>query len=176
MPRTRLYLDFDDVINADYPETVWGRRATAVVVRTGFRAGAYRIVWAPQLIDELAQVIADYNLEPVWLSTWNYDDQILSAVDLFDDRLTGLRIPEYTGLRKREGFVGAGYWKASVIAADLDTSPTPFIWAEDTEIRLHGDAVRTKAAGIPHLFVEPNPYVGLTPADMAGIRRFLDSL
>ena len=80
--RARLYLDVDGVINAPNARLVWGAETSASVElhRTASPDREFTVVWAPALIAALDALRADFDLDLVWLSTWNEGHSVLTSL------------------------------------------------------------------------------------------------
>lgn len=175
-PRPRLYLDIDGVINGWGAGLRWPETREAAVPFAGGEV-SFVLVWAPALIEGLEALRRDFDLEIVFLTTWNEEDSARRNVAAAVGGLAGARMLPLTP-EALAPYNDSGWWKAQQLLADQKTSPSPYIWADDVEVGEHGDAVRLDHYGNPHPFLhlQPVTYFGLTPEHLVQMREFLNTL
>lgn len=167
MPRTRLYLDVDGVINAPLIAATWAssrRRSTMVNLGGGLMATC-RLDLAPAQIRALDALIAAHDLELVWLTTWNEGDGIRKL----ERKLEGLAGGRRLGVPREET---RGTWKKDALIADQERAPSPYIWIDDIEVGAWGAEVDA-AVSAPHLHIATDPDRGLTRAQLDEVAEFV---
>jgi len=160
--RTRLYLDFDGCVNAPLAAQAWASRA-ARMTRL-WDLGAVRLeltlAWSPALVAALDIVIAEYDLELVWLTSW-CENRAIEQVVPFLGGLAGGVVEPWSGA----GTEPVGQWKRRVVGRSA-ADGVPFIWVDDLEIVRVSPAWLEGVAGVRHLLLTPNGETGLSPADL----------
>ena len=171
----RLYLDVDGCIFPfSAPDPSWGPSESASI-EVSYGAGhlvTYDVIWAPALINALDQLRAEFDLELVWVTTWNDAD---AARTLIPSRLNGLFEGRalFRDVPRRIFSHADGNWKALQILEDQAASPAPFIWVDDAEVELRGWKVLAATRGTASLMIPPHPMVGLRTDDVHAIRKWL---
>jgi hypothetical protein len=156
-----LLLDFDGVINATRPS--WGAAPyrDSVAASNGV---TYRVRWAPELTNRLAQLHLAGRLDIVWCSTWCSDTLGLERV---------LGWPSLGSAFSHLGAkVHAGDAKLKAVEHAL-TSGRRVIWADDTEVPDPESELyaRLQAAG-ECLLIRPVGRQGLTREHLTAIEGF----
>lgn len=187
MNRPLLLLDVDGVLNAlGQPNpSVWPEWERGWATADG---SSWPILFAPAVIERLASWQREGRVEVQWLTTWGHDAN--------DDLRTLLGLPElavagtYQDEDDAGSAAGAGashaavapsapdplsgrWWKYDVVRRLLAAQPERLlIWVDD-ELQ-PGSAFRVWSDQQPSLrAVGPDPEVGLTPDDLAGIESSL---
>jgi hypothetical protein len=158
----RFYADFDGVFGALYADRVWPFvERSDVIIDGGHRIP---VVWAPGLVRAVDGLCAEFGLEIVWVTSWCEDDAIRRQ---FVPMINGLRSARALPYSPEDG---SGEWKLRAIIRDQERSPSPFIWADDVEVAVHGSSL---PVGVPQLLVAPRTSFGLGPAHVALMRDWL---
>ncbi|MEC5149922.1 HAD domain-containing protein [Cryobacterium sp. GrIS_2_6] len=175
--RARLYLDVDGVVNATNARLIWGDEESASVTLHSVVGPdkVFTVVWAPALIAALDDLRADFDLDLVWLSTWNEGHSVLTGLVPAFGGLERGRILPYHPEEKVHG-EASGWWKARSILDDQAAAPAPFIWIDDVEIELHGYRMLNAPTGMSVLMIPTNTMAGLTPDDVTKMRSWLEQL
>ena len=173
----RLYLDVDGcVCPLVAPDPAWGETESSSTF-VDYRGGPgtiYDFVWAPALIRALDAVCASYDVELVWLTTWNNFE---SAWKHLEPHFGGLRHgrvippnrqPFFSGEENQRG-------KAARIIEDQTTNPGPFIWVDDQEIETNCAAVEAATAGKPRLLMPVTSSTGIRAEDIRKICQWLEA-
>ena len=162
--QSRLYLDIDGVLcSSSAPDPAWGT-VEGTSVRVDYGGGmcaTYNVIWAPALVDALELLQEQFELELVWLTTWNEMD---AARTLLVPRLGGLadgRMSPLTPGPLKPGEV-CGWRKAERLLQDQAANPSPFIWADDAEVPAHGATVQNATSVTSSLLIAPPTTVRLT--------------
>lgn len=161
VPRPRLYLDVDGVLNVLAPEgadpgtDTWDDLTLHEQVPS--HAGAFDLRLSRSMVAEIAALEADV----AWLTTWRADAvaQVAPLVDA----------PDWPWLDWRHD-------KAEAVVADLRQQPRPFVWVDDMAATRHDVHVVASQLDVPlpvHLLLRPSPTVGLRPSDLERIRGFV---
>lgn len=170
--RVRLYLDFDGVINAPGSDVVWPGSEVKTGVEYGeplASPGDYKQfdhTWSQALIDELKTL----DVELMWATTWTR-----TASESLGKKLGfGDGAPYITPLDGVLRYPTIA-WKKDAIWEDQRTSPSPFIWCDDELTWTHD---RSAAEDFPGsaLVVQSNYYTGITPDQIADMRKFIQSM
>ncbi|TLM70299.1 HAD domain-containing protein [Pseudarthrobacter sp. NamB4] len=160
-----LYLDVDGVICPFGPSgtTGWG---------TGWRysdAGLLPVAYAAELVGGLNSIAAMDGVRCVWLTSWEElaPQYLCPALNL-----QGTRWPVLTA----DGTgTGAGWWKLRALQHDVETTgPEAVAWVDD-QLAFEAEAQAWgRLLGRRLLMVSPDPRQGISPAELAGLRAFLD--
>ena len=157
-------LDVDGVLNALHPG--WDSPAQqGVAVAYGT---AFRLRWAPALVDRIARLHRSGSVEVRWATTW---------VDEIDQVERLLRLPRFptafTGLGAAPSVQATGRkWAAALEVVEEERRP--LLWTDDDAIPAWEDGVqRLGATGLPVMLVAPDPRTGLQPEHLAAIEAFL---
>ncbi len=146
--RPRLYLDIDGVIVTD---------------NSPFEMVSLNPIekYAPEVVARLGNT----GMELVWLSSWENEATYLSEnIDV----LSGGRVLNLATLQDSSSDITR---KRCALVADQETSPSPFVWADDTITRGTRKKVAEYLKG-PKLFVQPDKRIGLTQAEIVRIEHF----
>jgi len=174
--KARLYLDFDDVINADKPLFTEVVRTSIKIKEAPGLFIEYPITFAPEVVKRLDSIMAAHNVELVWASSWNNNLEVLRLPKLLGGLEGGrvlnvsLDFSRFNTKRERT------QWKADTILADQKNDSTPFAWVDDEAIEFHGKSVAAATVGTPQFFVEPRSYRGLTTSDLNRLDEFFGRL
>lgn len=149
----RIYLDVDGVINPMRP-----------VPGDGFGDWRYEefFTWSPSMTERLGSLAA----QRCWLTTWgDRANRYLCPVIGWTPQVEIKREPEFF------------WWKLEALVREHPVDE-PFVWVDDDL-----DEYRANGAGLVessiehlaprHLLVSPDPYLGITPDQMAEIERFI---
>lgn len=174
----RLYLDIDGcVCPFGRPDPAWGAAAHAAVSvdYDDGRTATYEVRWAPTLISAIDDLRERFNLELIWLSTWNESDVVRRFLVPELHGLTEGRLLQFDPESLAPN-VPSGWWKARRIIEDQSTDPSPFIWADDSEVELHGWRLLDATRPTKSLMIPPHPMVGLRLEDVQAMTLWLESL
>lgn len=160
-----LYLDVDGVICPFGPtgSTGWGTRWRYA------DAGLLPVAYAAELVDGLNSLAAMDGVRCVWLTSWEElaPEYLCPAINL-----EGAQWPV---LAADGAGTGIGWWKLRALQRDVEaTGPEAVAWVDDqlgfeAEARAWG-----RLLGRRLLMVSPDPRQGISPTELAGIRRFLE--
>ncbi|QYF74758.1 hypothetical protein KY500_06230 [Cryobacterium sp. PAMC25264] len=145
------------------------------VVYDDGRTATYEVRWAPALIVAIDELRERFNLELVWLSTWNEADAVRRFLVPELRGFTDGRLLQFDPESVAPN-VPSGWWKARHIIEEQSTDPLPFIWADDAEVELHGWRVLNATLPTKSLMVPPHPMVGLRMADVQAMTVWLEAL
>lgn len=178
MFKSRLYLDFDGVVNADRLAFEDVKNFTIKVKkRHGYGHDIYVIKYSPFVVSELDRFRKDYDVELVWLSTWNENLEVLRLPEymgrLFGGRVLNAVLPYSSDVTMREWT----QWKADALLKDQLNDDTPFAWVDDDAVPLHKKnvAAATKL-DMPKYFVDPPSWRGLWTLDLTLLEKFFKSV
>lgn len=174
----RLYLDIDGcVCPFGRPDPAWGEtaRAAVPVAYDDGRTATYEVRWAPRLIIAIDELRERFELELVWLSTWNEADAVRRFLVPELHGVTEGRLLQFDPESVAPN-VPSGWWKARRIIDEQSTDPSPFIWADDSEVELHGWRVLNATLQTKSLMIPPHPMVGLRLADVQAMTVWLEAL
>lgn len=163
MTAPRVYLDWDGVINAEYPDPGWGETRDIDDIFV-WPAGLQRIGlrYAPALVDAINQLVDD-GVELYWSTGWcaSPTTPIVHAADLL-----GLRPGIVTPWRQH---LTVAEWKVAHVQAGVDNGAR-VAWVDDIEIDdLSSEQIQKLWVGEP-LLIPTESMVGLTPKHMEMIR------
>lgn len=121
----------------------------------------YDLVLAPTVIDFINTYHA-FGLDIQWATTWQHDANRFVA-PAFD-------LPQMPIGAEARG-ISDYYYKERAALRAIDEG-RPLIWTDDDAIRL---VVRMEIeqSGVPHLMIEPDPRLGLTPDHLDAISAFV---
>lgn len=176
MSRPLLVLDVDGTLN---PLT---RREPAGVLPWSDYRDVDRSPHPLRLSRTLGDELARLDAERVWLTTWND-----LANDLVAPAMGWPPMPVLVDAKKprlEEVLGGSQIWKVRALGSYLLThQPSALVWVDDllgrpwTEVRTAvDDFVEQGWPGVPHLFVGPDPYLGISPDELGEMRDFLDGM
>lgn len=169
--QTRLYLDVDGAINADEPPFTDVKSTRVQIEYGGGMMSRMPLTWAPEVVAELDALRDEFNVELVWLSTWNEMHASMTRLAPALDGLFGGRaIMDIDAISADRG---RGWWKAQSIIADQDMSPAPYIWVDDEAVMAHGGMVADATAGVPSLTLTTVYEHGIERLHLAQMRSFL---
>ena len=165
MKSTSLYLDVDGVICPFGPadRTEWGSGWSHA------NAGLLSVAYAQELVDGLNGITSLAGLRCVWLTSWE---------DLAPEYLCpaiGLDAGGWPYLTADGGGTGMSWWKLRAIQDDLDSSRADaLVWIDD-QLRFEQEAQAwARILGPRILLVSPDPRRGISPAELAAVRSFLE--
>lgn len=161
-------LDVDGVLNslggAPNPRSLKLGTAKQKYLKT--KSGTYRLRVNNDLVDFVNRMNDSDLVEVRWCTTWSDEANTVFAPAFgFPQLLVGAKPPTDTGRWDDYN------WKSNAARRVLN-SGRRLVWTDDDAIPSWFDEeVSSYSKG--HLLVRPNPEVGLTPADCAGIEKFL---
>jgi hypothetical protein len=162
-PKTRLYLDFDGVVNVDAPAHNWeysAVRQTSVTVNSQ----TYILRWA----EDLVKALKELPVELVWTTTWtNYAPKFLGPALGYGSDSRFLQ-----PLNGRLDYPTIN-WKQEAVIADQMSSPSPFLWVDDEMTGVQTKTVRELFGGRGLTFTTFSGY-GITPEMVADMRLFAE--
>lgn len=149
----KMYLDVDDTINAHMP-TGWGRTTNKYVRIEGY-PHAFRMRWAPRLIEALRALPVEYE----WLTSWR-SDAPTSLGPVFEFG---------------EGFPATVQGHGGPLPIDVKLSAITrrhhwddtFVWADNELTDDHRGLFKNA------LLVTPNERMGLRPEDLEWVTEYL---
>lgn len=157
-------LDVDGVLNASRPG--WGGPPRT---RTAYAEGlAWRMRYAPALIDRIRAVTGARLAEVRWATTWvPYADQVERAMGLPS-------LPLAFTAADIEAAGSARAAKEAAARAVVHKERRPLVWTDD-DVVPDDEALRApyQAPGVPALLLRPDGRRGLRPADMDAVEAFL---
>jgi hypothetical protein len=178
MFKSRLYLDFDGVVNADRLAFEDVKNFNVKVKkRGGYGHDTYSINYSPFVVSELDRFRKDYNVELVWLSTWNENLEVLRLPKhlngLAGGRVLNCVLPYSSDITMREWT----QWKADALLSDQLNDDTPFAWVDDEAVSLHKKnvAAATKL-DMPKYFLDPEGWHGLRTLELKLLEKFFKSV
>lgn len=174
MFKARMYLDFDGVINTDKPQFDNVSSFTVTTKDSGMLV-THRVVYSPDVVAMLERFRTEYNVELVWLTTWNEDLAILKAAKKMDALLGG-RVLHGVINRRVDTNREWTRWKADNLRADQKGDALPFAWVDDEAIKYHKKDVLAATEGTSSLLVEPRDYWGLTRSLLTRMESFFAAL
>lgn len=158
--RTRVFLDFDGVLNPETkqpPGPIADWQVSTVVGVT--------ITWSPTVARFFGQLAG--RAEVLWLTTWGEDAQIHL------EPLMGL--PRLGLAGKDELDAPWRWWKHDVVSTLWETDRRSFVWIDD-DLPVFSEALDW-VIGLPGdqaLAIAPDPAAGLTPEHLTRIDRFVE--
>lgn len=189
--KPRLYLDVDNVLNAnkaarkwrtegDAPDSGygWGFAVSWDAIPSGgwTSYGPYkaRMTWSVKLIQALKALEKDQNLEIVWCTNWTTDAPASIGP------LMGLG-RSHRVLEPLNGVVTVPSidWKIEAVREDQLASPSPYIWIDDEVWDLGTEKILSTLPGEPldrYLLIGPDGPWGITPQHMNEVYSFLKGL
>ncbi|MBG0825226.1 hypothetical protein HS048_31540 [Planomonospora sp. ID91781] len=162
MDRPVWLLDVDGVINVARPG--WGDVPRSGTAYSG--GGAYRMRWAPALIDRIRALHRAGGVEIRWCSTWCADaDQV--------ERLFALPLLARAWTDHLSAVVAA---EAKLAAARrILAQERRLIWTDDVETPTCGPVYDELTESGRALLIAPSPRRGLQPDDLAAIETFVST-
>lgn len=159
-----LYLDVDGVV-CPFGATgtsPWGSAWNLA------NAGMLEVAYAAELVDGLNHLARLPGLRCVWLTSWEgmAAEYLCPAI--------GLDGGQWPCLRAGGEGTGESWWKLSALQKDLaDNTPDGVVWIDD-QLRYENEArAWARFLGPRILLVSPDPRLGISPAELAGINEFL---
>jgi hypothetical protein len=175
MFKTTLYLDFDGVLNAKKPAHALISKFAIAIKDSLHLASINHITFSPYVIQDLDKLRVQYQLELVWLTTWNEKDNVLKLSEplggLRNGRVLAANLNQ-KALNKKEWT----QWKADAIIADQRATPRPFVWVDDNAHQFHSEVVNAETKIVPSLFLTPVSLTGLTVRNLEELKDFLKSI
>jgi hypothetical protein len=165
-----LYLDVDDVLNADDLAVHWPDAAPRKVrVRHG---GGYAENFVLTLSREQGAALAAVPAAIVWCTSWDQHANRCISGPLGLPR----NLPFLWGLHVDRG-EHPGAWKPGQLVTHLRKDPRPFVWVDNDHPVIDTAWVLAAAAelDVPALLVTPDPKLGLTPDEIVRIADFCTS-
>ena len=170
---SRLYLDFDGVLNAKDPQHALIKVFSIPIEGSRNLAPVNHITFSPTVVEVIDYFRTFYNVELVWLSTWNDRNDVLK-LSSFLKGVEGGRVIEANLNQSAKNKKEWTQWKADAIIADQKTDPKRFIWVDDNAHRFHGDTVVLEASHVESLLVTPESLWGLTIDDLNTMEAFFN--
>lgn len=186
-----IFLDVDEVVNvtrddriallhakhpdkfSKYPKNSWSEWKE-------FTIGYAPIIYSPELVQNLNRISRKADI--VWNTTWYHEAPKLFApqvgLDCFPHRATKGMSSPYNALITAEQDPKYRWWKLNSILDDIEMHRRDFIWIDD-DIDKQSQKVATDRAtahGLRSLIINPKPTVGLTPAHISTIDKFVDEI
>ncbi|MFG1863061.1 HAD domain-containing protein [Microbispora bryophytorum] len=162
MNRPVWLLDVDGVINASRPG--WGGAPRSGTAYSG--SDAYRIRWAPALLDRIRALHRTGGVEIRWCSTWCADaDQM--------ERLFAL--PRLTRAWSEQLSSTAAATAKLAAARQVLAHGRGLIWTDDVEVPTSGPVHDELTKGGRALLIAPLPSRGLQPEHMDAIEDFVST-
>lgn len=168
---TKLFLDFDGVVNFDGSRSAFQRNPDALgyLKRNHVYSytGGFGINYSGELVSKLNGLHAEFGFTWLWLSTW-----VDECVSLLDPKI-GSKSDGFVDWNPHFGITNAnvtaerGRRKYAAVKANFDGQP--FIWIDDEA------TVEFKASDftVPTLIIAPDAKYGLVKTDLTAIREFL---
>ena len=167
----RAYIDFDGVINADKPRF---DDVTTLDFKIKLGYGLveiHTVTYSPTVLKAIEAMREKFNVEIVFLSTWNENMAILRVMSEMG-YLSGARVINPVIDRVTKTNRAWTLWKADGIIADQKNDEVPFVWIDDEAIQFHKKNVDAATGSTPKLFVEPRGYWGLTASNISQMESF----
>lgn len=159
--RTKLYLDVDGVINAEYAHKVWNIDTIQSDWAQAGLAGEYRIIWSQQMVDELFSL----DLDLIWTTTWR-DLARQSIAPLIG---YGHNAPYLTNSVFIDEYTPSIVWKLQEVLTHQKANPSKFVWIDD-EIDIEDFNAMKNLGG---LVLATDPNIGITPEHIEKIKLYL---
>ena len=181
--RVRLYQDIDCCLNASHnarpwrdkenPEDLGGYERGFAAVRhddRGVFVGAqyamrYKMEWNSRLIAALNELDVDW----VWATTWREDARGVGS-------LMGLTPRNERVLHPISGQTTfpSIEWKWAAILQEQELDPSPFIAVDDEwdDVTVF---MREALESLGGLLISPDPNLGITPADVQKMRKYIET-
>lgn len=171
--KAKIFLDFDGVVNAKQP--LFDDVETFMIPIEGSHllAAETVITFSPTVVQRLDDFRSKYDVELVWLTTWNESEHILKV----STHLNGLHggrvlhppvLPE--GKVSRKEWTN---WKFEAVKADHSVNPVPFVWVDDHAIEHYGIEV-AQTVPVDKFYITPVSLHGLTEYNLEDIELFLN--
>ncbi|GAT68922.1 hypothetical protein PS9374_04587 [Planomonospora sphaerica] len=162
MGRPVWLLDVDGVLNASRPG--WGAAPRSGTAYSG--GTAYRMRWAPALLDRIRALHRAGGVEIRWCSTWCADaDQL--------ERLFAL--PHLARAWSEHLSATAAAAAKLTAARDVLAHGQRLIWTDDVEVPTCGPVHDELTEDGRALLIAPSPGRGLQPGHMAAIETFISA-
>lgn len=155
-------LDFDGVVNVDEPG--WGGGEVLASVWNATALRAFKIRWAPSLIDRIRDIHVQGLAEIRWCTTWCSDIAALEPAL----GLEGLGCTFAEPINGRAAAMGK-LAAASQVLADRRR----LVWTDDSEVPESGDTYDRLTFDGQALLIAPDHRHGLQPEDLDAIEAFL---
>ena len=168
---TKLFLDFDGVVNFDGSRSAFHRNPDALgyLRRNHIYSymGGFDINYSAELVKKLNEMHSEFGFTWLWLSTW-----VDECVSLLDPKL-GSNSDGFVAWNPHFGITNANLTaerarrKYAAIKENYDGEP--FIWIDDEA------TVEFKASdfAVPTLVIAPDAKFGLVASDLVKIKEFL---
>jgi hypothetical protein len=166
-----MYLDFDGVFNAPEPPYDDIKTFTVNVKDSVHLREVSTITFSPAVVEHIEVIRERFDVELVWLTSWNDDNHIL-AVAPFMAGLDKGRVLKAKLNHDANNSHDWTIWKAEAILADQMEHPTPFVWVDDNAPRYHGLRVMSELNKVMKKIIIPDSKTGLTQTDLDDIERF----
>ena len=173
--KTRIYLDFDGVLNAKNPQHDDVAQFSIPIEGSFHLAPINYITFSPTVVYAIERLRKQYDLELVWLSTWNDSEHVLKLANHLKG-LDGGRVilPPPLPVEKvtRKEWTA---WKAAAIIVDQAENPADFVWVDDHAIEHFGIEIAQETEA-EKLYITPNSEYGLTRENLEDIEEFLKAV
>lgn len=170
--KVRMYFDFDGVFNAPEPPYADVEKFSVEVNGSAHLAPVNNITYSPSVVNRIERLRANFNVELVWLSSWNDENHIL-AVAPFMAGLHEGRVIDAALNHAADNSHDWTFWKAEAILADQLADPCPFVWVDDNAPRYHGLRITSDLENISKKIIVPDSKTGLTISDLDEIESFI---
>lgn len=155
-------LDVDGVINASRPG--WGGAPRSGTAYSG--VNAYRMRWAPALLDCIRALHRAGSVEIRWCSTWCAEIEQVERL---------LALPRLTRAWSDHLSADAAATAKLAAARDVLTRGRRLIWTDDVEVPTSGPVHDELTRGGRALLIAPSPNRGLQPEHMDVIEAFIST-
>lgn len=170
--RPYLFLDVDGVLNATSAPLVgdWNDfKSHKIKIDLG---SGLRQTFTLHLSREMCAALVGLDVDIRWVTTWENQANTLLR------KHTGLPwLPVAASASDAGGWASGERqnWKWQGVQRILEIAPRPTIWIDDEAIPSEASDWLTQRS-IPHLFVVPDPTVGITQQDIGDLTQFLAAL
>lgn len=169
--KARMYLDFDGVFNAPEPPYNDTKTFTVNVKDSAHLREVSTITYSPQVVQHIENIRTQYDVELVWLTSWNDDNHILSVAPYMAGLDKG-RVIQANLNHAADNSHDWTIWKAEAILMDQTHHPTPFVWVDDNAPKYHGLRITNELKQTTQKIITPNSKTGLTQTDLDEIEHF----
>jgi hypothetical protein len=171
MTKARMYLDFDGVFNAPEPPYNDVKKFSLNVKDSVHLREVSTITFSPTVVERMEYMRKFFDVELVWLTSWNDDNHIL-AVAPHMAGLDGGRVIKAALNHDAANSHDWTIWKAEAILADQQADPKPFVWVDDNAPKYHGLRIMNELDHVMKKILVPDSKTGLTKPDLQIIEKF----
>ena len=167
----KIYIDYDGVFNAPEPPH---NDTQSFKVKTANSPHLHKlstIHYSPHVVKTIDDLCEKYNIELIWLSSWNDNNHILSALK----NMNGLHNTKVLTPKLNHNASTPEewtQWKAEAIIADQTGNLIPFIWVDDKAPLHHGLRIMAELNVMKKIIV-PKSTTGLSVDDLNAITDFI---